>query len=210
MTMKMDVFARISFMKIDRDTKIILIGASTGGPGVIETLISALPKDFLVPICIVQHFPSELTHSFVSRLQTRTLNRVVESQEGLMIENGMIIVAKGGSNLGFYLSDTRDIMITQISEEIRNDFIPSVDAMMLSASSVYKASSILAILLSGIGDDGVEGMIKIKREGGYTICQDEKSSAVFGMPGRAVERGGASAVMSVEEISREMIKFGLQ
>lgn len=197
-------------MRFERDTKIILIGASTGGPGVIETLISALPKDFLVPICIVQHFPSELTHSFVSRLQTCTLNRVVESQEGQMIAKGMIIIAKGGSNLGFCLSDTKSIMITHISEEVRNDFIPSVDAMMLSASSIYQASSILAILLSGIGDDGVEGMLKIKREGGYTICQDEESSAVFGMPGRTIERGGASAVMSVQEISREMIKFGSQ
>lgn len=188
-------------------SKIILIGASTGGPGVIEKLVSALPEHFSVPICIVQHFPSELTHSFVSRLQTCTSNKVVESYEGLILEEGSVVVAKGGTHMGFRMKNHLHC-ITQEVEAVRDDFIPSVDVMMLSAAEIYESSSILAILLSGIGDDGAEGMVKIKSLGGFTIAQNEKSSAVFGMPGRAIERGGASIVLSVDEIAQMMIGFG--
>lgn len=194
-------------MKAPNNAKIILIGASTGGPGVIEKLITALPEHFSIPICIVQHFPSELTHSFVSRLQTCTSNKVIESYEGLLLEKGSVIVARGGAHIGFKMKNNT-LSITQEVEAMRNDFIPSVDVMMLSAAQVYEPSSILAILLSGIGDDGAEGMVKIKSLGGVTIAQDEKSSAVFGMPGRAIERGGASAVLSIDEIAVMMIRFG--
>lgn len=187
-------------------SKIILIGASTGGPGIIEKLITALPESFLVPICIVQHFPSELTHSFVTRLQTYTKNRVIESYDGLVLEGGIVVVAKGGVNLGFRLENTH-VIISEEVESVRNDFVPSVDGMMLSAAKIYEPTSILSILLSGIGDDGANGMVKIKTLGGLSICQDEKSSPVFGMPGRAIERGGASAVLSVEEIAQTMIRF---
>lgn len=197
---------QMSIMKFIQHSKVILIGASTGGPGIIEKLLTALPKNFTIPICIVQHFPSELTHSFVSRLQTYTSNKVVESFDGLVVEGGIIVVARGGVDLGFRL-ENHHIVITQGSEVGRHDFIPSVDAMMLSAIEVYEPTFILAVLLSGIGDDGAEGMVKIKTMGGWTVCQDEKSSAVFGMPGRAIDRGGASEVLSVDEIAQRIIGF---
>lgn len=195
-------------MKAPNNAKIILIGASTGGPGVIEKLIAALPDNFSIPICIVQHFPSELTPSFVSRLQTCTTNTVVESTDGMILDEGLVVVAKGGTHIGFRMKNHR-VSIIQEFEGIRNDFIPSVDVMMLSAAEVYEPSSILAILLSGIGDDGADGMVKIKSLGGFTIVQDEKSSAVFGMPGRAIERGGVNAVLTIDEIADMMARFGL-
>lgn len=189
-------------------SKIILIGASTGGPGVIEKLISSLPNNFSVPICIVQHFPSELTLSFALRLQTLTCNKVIESYDGMILEKGMIVIAKGGVHLGFRVQSNH-IAIKQSSVGIRNDFIPSVDEMMINCLDVYEPSSILAILLSGIGDDGVEGIVKIHSLGGFTICQDEQSSAVFGMPARAIERGAAKAILPVDEIAAMMKKFAL-
>lgn len=197
-------------MKAFSSSKIILIGASTGGPGIIEHLISALPDHFSIPICIVQHFPAELTHSFVSRLQTCTSNRVLESKEGLVLEAGMIVVARGGSHLGFTLGTDHLPMITQLTEGIRDDFVPSVDCMMLSALEVYDPTSILAILLSGIGDDGADGMVKVKLLGGFSVCQNEQSSAVFGMPGRAIERGGVCEILSVDQIAETMIRYGAQ
>lgn len=187
-------------------SKLILIGASTGGPGIIEKLITALPQHFTIPICIVQHFPSDLTHSFVARLQTYTTNHVIESFDGLVLETGMIVVARGGIHMGFGV-ENHHLVIRQKLSGVRNDFIPSVDEMMLSAIDVYEPASVLAILLSGIGDDGADGMVKIKKMGGFTICQDEKSSAVFGMPGRAIERGGASAILSVDEITHKIQQF---
>lgn len=192
-------------------TKIVLIGASTGGPGVIEQLISALPAHYPHPICIVQHFPAQLTHSFATRLQTCTANRVVESSDGLILSGEMIVIAHGGNHLSFCVNKEQ-IMLTHKSahEGIREDFVPSVDEMFLSAAEVYEPSSIMAILLSGIGDDGAEGMVKIASEGGITLCQNEASSAVFGMPRQAIERGGARYVLSPIEIVEAIIKFGKQ
>lgn len=195
-------------MRAAHHHKIILIGASTGGPGVIEKLICALPEPLLHPICIVQHFPPELTFSFVARLQTCTSSKVVESYDGLLLEPGMIVVAKGGTHLEFSLSKDRSPVVAHSSSAIRNDFMPSVDVMFLSASKVYEPSSILAVLLTGIGDDGANGMVAIKSSGGLSVCQDEKSSAVFGMPGRAIERGGACLILPVGEIAQTILEFG--
>ncbi len=192
-------------------TKIVLIGASTGGPGVIEQLISALPAHYPHPICIVQHFPAQLTHSFATRLQTCTANSVVESSDGLILSGEMIVIAHGGDHLSFGTKG-ESVMLTHKNahEGVREDFVPSVDEMFLSAAEVYEPSSIMAILLSGIGDDGAEGMVKIASEGGITLCQNEASSAVFGMPRQAIERGGARYVLSPIEIVEAMIKFGKQ
>lgn len=180
--------------------KIVLMGASTGGPGIIERLIGSLPARYPHPICIVQHFPAELTHSFVSRLQTCTSNHVLESSHGLKLEHSMIVIAQGGVHVGFTSDPAGNLFIRHTSYGVRNDFIPSVDEMFLSASEEIIPTSILAILLTGIGDDGAMGMVKITLLGGMSVCQDEKSSPVFGMPARAIERGGANMVLSPEEI----------
>ncbi|MDD5051528.1 MAG: CheB methylesterase domain-containing protein [Sulfuricurvum sp.] len=194
-----------------QNSKIILIGASTGGPGIIEKLVSLLPPDYPYPICIVQHFPAELTPSFVNRLQMFTTNKVIESYEGLVLGKGMVIVGKGGVHLGFQQKGDGSVIVHQIEAKDgkRNDFVPSVDVMMLSAIETYSPKSVLAILLSGIGDDGADGMVKITSLGGMSICQDEKSSPVFGMPGRAIERGGAIKILAPDEIAQFIILFGL-
>lgn len=196
-------------MRPVQPSKIVLIGASTGGPGVIEKLIGALMPDYPYPICIVQHFPVGLSTSFASRLQVCTPNRVVESEERLALSGGLIVVAKGGVHLTFRSSAEEGLSIRQLSahEGNRSDFVPSVDDMFLSASQTWPGGSILAILLTGIGDDGVEGMIRIASSGGTTVCQNEESSPVFGMPARAIEKGAASRVLTPEEIIRVMDDF---
>lgn len=188
--------------------KTVLIGASTGGPGIIEKLISALPDHYPHPICIIQHFPAELTHSFVARLQTCTSNRVLESSHGLKLEKAMIVVGHGGVHIGFTSDSAGNLFIRHASHGVRNDFVPSVDEMMLSASEEITPTSILAILLTGIGDDGARGMAKITSLGGMSICQDERSSPVFGMPARAIERGGAKLILPPEAIIQVIQGFG--
>lgn len=191
-------------------SKIVLIGASTGGPGVIEKLISGVMGDYPYPICIVQHFPSGLSSSFASRLQNCTSNRVVESSDRLVLEGGMIVVAHGGSHLTFAADGGEGRLAVRHLEGDRgerHDFIPSVDDMFFSAAALWPGQSILAILLTGIGDDGVEGMVRIASKGGVTVCQDEKSSPVFGMPARAIEKGAAGYILAPEEIIRMMDEF---
>lgn len=186
--------------------KIVLIGASTGGPGVIEKLIASLPDHYPHPICIVQHFPAELTHSFVTRLQSCTSNHVMESEDGMKLDKG-IIIAHGGVHIGFTHDVAGNLFIHHHTDGKRNDFMPSVDEMMLSAAKVIEPSSILAILLTGIGDDGAYGMAEITSLGGMTICQDEKSSPVFGMPARAIERGGSKLILPPEAIIQIILGF---
>lgn len=189
--------------------KMVLIGASTGGPGVIERIISALPDGYAYPVCIVQHFPPELTRSFATRLQSCTPNRVVESYEGLCPENGMVIVARGGEHLTFVSGENGAVRIHQISplEGIRDDFVPSVDTMFASGAEIF-GSDVMAVLLTGIGDDGAEGMLRIAQRGGKTVCQDEASCAVFGMPRQAIERKAAHHILSPEAIVEAIIGFG--
>jgi len=191
-------------------SKIVLIGASTGGPGVIEQIIASLPSNYPYPVCIVQHFPAALTHSFAARLQSRTTNSVIESSEGLILRSGMVIIAHGGTHLSFRMNSEGEVTLLHKSaqEGRREDFVPSVDEMFLSAADVYSPSSIMAILLSGIGDDGAEGMVKIMSLGGETLCQDEGSSAVFGMPRQAIERGGACRILSPEQMAEAIFEFG--
>lgn len=188
--------------------KIVLIGASTGGPGVIEQLISSLPSQYPHPICIVQHFPPELTQSFATRLQTCTQNRVVESSDGLKMDAGLIVIAHGGIHIGFTRDKNDNIFLHHFATGERNDFIPSIDVMMLSAAQHLIPSSILAILLTGIGDDGALGMAKITSLGGMSVCQDEKSSPVFGMPARAIECGGAKFILPPKAIIDTLKRFG--
>lgn len=178
----------------------------------IERLIAQLPGNYPHPICIVQHFPPELTNSFASRLQTLTSLRVVESYEGLEPDGGMVIIARGGAHMGFEQTAGRKIAIKQFAplRGMRDDFIPSVDIMFESASETFEGRSILAVLLTGIGDDGVEGMVRIASGGGSTVCQNEESCPVFGMPARAIARGVAHAVLSPDEIRAAIIKFGVQ
>ncbi|MEW5832220.1 MAG: CheB methylesterase domain-containing protein [Campylobacterota bacterium] len=197
-------------MYLPAPSKIVLIGASTGGPGVIEKLISGVRGDYPCPICIVQHFPSGLSSSFASRLQNCTSNRVVESSDRLVLERGMVVVAHGGYHLTFTEAGTEGHFAVRHlygEQGKRHDFIPSVDDMFFSAADLWPGKSILAILLTGIGDDGVEGMVRIASKGGMTICQDEKSSPVFGMPARAIEKGAAGYILSPEEIIRMMDDF---
>ncbi len=191
-------------------SRIVVIGASTGGPGVIEKLLAALPHRYPHPICIVQHFPVGLSSSFVSRLQTLTSNRVVESRDHLRLEAGMIVVARGGVHMNLSCSSPGEITVRETVAEqgYRSDFVPSVDDLFISAARSHDMIETLAILLTGIGDDGAEGLMRIALSGGITVCQSESSCPVFGMPARAIEKGAARYVFAPEEIINMIAGFG--
>ncbi len=184
----------------DEITKIVLIGSSTGGPGLIGQICSALPKDYKYPVCIVQHMPEQFTKAFVERLDRASVLNVYETANNMEILPGNIYVAKGGVHMNFAKKVSGKIVVREDTAKGKNFFQPSVNDMMLSALEVFDASNIIGVILTGIGDDGADAMVKLKKLGAYTLGESEESATVYGMPREAYERGGVSEQLDFKQI----------
>ncbi len=173
-------------------TRLLLIGASTGGPGLIEQICTSLPADFPYAVCIVQHMPEQFTAAFATRLDRTSILPVVETGNNMELSPGCIYVARGGVHLHFAKKVSGKIVIREEKEKHERFFQPSVDEMFFSALKVFPAEKIVGVLLTGIGDDGADGMVAIKQGGGFTIGESEETATVYGMPKEAFVRGGVS------------------
>lgn len=175
----------------------IVIGASTGGTEALAALIEQMPKDF-PPTMIVQHMPGLYTATFARRLNTLGQVSVKEAQDGDQIGPGEVLVAPGGFQLRMEMGSSGPV--ARVTDEGPvNRHAPSVDVLFKSAAAVYRSRAI-GILLTGMGDDGADGMVSICQHGGFTIAQDEASSVVYGMPAEALRRGGASEVSALHDV----------
>jgi len=193
-------------INIDIDMNFVLIGASTGGPRLIENICKTLPADYPHCVCIVQHMPSNFISNFIRRLNSICDIEIVEADNGVEMKKSRIIIAKGGKHLHF--RKKFKTFTASLSSNVRDRFfVPSVDEMFLSAVEVLPAEKILAVELTGIGDDGADGMVELRKKGAYTIAESEKTAVVYGMPKEAFIRGGASKVLDFNDILDEIIKF---
>lgn len=172
--------------------KVLLIGASTGGPGLIEQICSSLPANFPYAVFVVQHMPEQFTAAFATRLNRVSQLSVVESTHNMELCSGRIYLARGGVHMHFAKKASGKFVVREESNKNNQFFQPSVDEMFSSALKVFGAQNIVAVLLTGIGDDGADGMVAIKTSGGFTIGESEESAVVYGMPKEAYERGGVS------------------
>lgn len=180
--------------------KILLIGASTGGPGLIEQICRGLPENFPMPVCIVQHMPEQFTAAFATRLDRVSSLPVLESKNNIELSNGCIYVAKGGVHLHFAKKVSGKIVLREEQDKKSQFFQPSINEMYESALKVFRGDQIVAVLLTGIGDDGADGMVAIKKAGGFTIGESEETATVYGMPKEAYERGGVIQQLSFPKI----------
>lgn len=181
-------------------SKVVLIGASTGGPGLIEQICASLPIDYKFPVCIVQHMPEQFTKAFVERLNRSSNLNVHESAKNMELLPGNIYIARGGVHMNFGKKVSGTIVIREDEKKGSNFFQPSVNEMMLSALNLFDAKNVVAILLTGIGDDGAQGMVELKHSGAYTIAESEASATVYGMPREAYERGGVTEQLDFKHI----------
>lgn len=189
------------------DMKFVLIGASTGGPRLIEAICKNLPKEYPHAVCIVQHMPTEFTANFAKRLNTLSKVEVLEADNGVELQKSRVIIAKGGKHLHFRKKlKSYSCMLAPNTRE--RFFVPSVDEMFFSALDTLPTKNILAVELTGIGDDGADGMVALKKAGAYTLAESEESAIVYGMPKEAAERGGATKVLPFNEILEEIIRYG--
>lgn len=187
--------------------KVVLIGVSTGGPGLIEQIVSSLPANYPQAVCIVQHMPAQFTRAFAERLARVSDLPVHESSNNDEVLPGHIYLARGGVHMHFRKKTSGKIVTYDGTDKNSRFFQPSVDEMFESALKVFPAKKIFAVLLTGIGDDGADGMVEIKKAGGYTVAESEATAVVYGMPKAAYERGGTSEVMDFKEIKEKILSY---
>jgi two-component system chemotaxis response regulator CheB len=187
---------------VTSDPGCVIIASSTGGPDALGVLFAALPADFPLPILVVQHMPADFTKLLAKRLDGRSALRVFESQGGEPVERGTAQIAPGeyhlevvGRSLG---STTR---LTTAAPE--NSCRPAADVMFRSAVAAY-GDRLIAVVLSGMGQDGMLGCEHVRAAGGQVVAQDEDSSVVWGMPGAVVRAGLADVVLPIERIADDV------
>lgn len=185
---------------------IVLIGSSTGGPTLIEKIISSLPDNYPFPVMIVQHMPDNFTAGFAKRLNNYTNLEVIESKNAQIIKNGQVVIANGGKHLTI-AKKSSGVYIMRHKDKNERFFTPSVDELFLSAAKYMDSSKILAVELTGIGDDGAEGMLELRGKGAYTLAEDESTAVVYGMPKSCWENGGAMKKLPFPIIVNEIINF---
>lgn len=184
--------------------KLIAIGASTGGVEAIANILQALPRD-LPPIVITQHIPGNFSTSFVQRLDRISKLDVFEVRERILLNDSGVYLAAGG--LHMVLEKRHDGYYAKPQEGIRiSRHCPSVDVMFRSVNNVIGRNA-LAIIMTGMGDDGSIGIKDLYDNGAYTIAQDEKSCVVFGMPKQAIAKGAICEVVSLDSISEKILSF---
>jgi len=175
-----------------------VIGSSTGGPAalmqVFGSFVEPPPSAFLVS----QHMPAGFTQGFADRLDRLTRLRAREACDGDVPEPGLVLVAPGGSHLT--LEATLKGPLVKLKDGSRGDkYVPSVDKLFESASKCYGAD-LLAVVLTGMGDDGRRGVRAVDAAGGQVVAESEKTAVIFGMPLQAIRTGVVDAVLPLAEI----------
>jgi two-component system chemotaxis response regulator CheB len=188
--------------------EVLVIGVSTGGPNALEQLLPLLSQDLPVPALIVQHMPKLFTNVLAERLNRCCPLRVVEAYQGAPLQPGVVWLAPGDVHMEVTLRPggseaSPPAQIKLHSQEPLHHCRPAVDYLFLSAARIYGAGT-LAVVLTGMGSDGLDGARAVYDRGGAVLAQDEASSAVWGMPGRVVEAGIASAVLPLDGLAREI------
>jgi two-component system chemotaxis response regulator CheB len=181
----------------------ICIGVSTGGPMALMQIFSQFATPISVPIFIVQHMPPSFTALLAARLSTAGVMTVKEAQEGEIAVAGMGYIAPGGFHMTLEKSGTKTIIHLN-TESPENSCRPAVDVLFRAAAEVY-GGGVLAVMLTGMGYDGLKGCQAIAAKGGQIIAQDEATSVVWGMPGAIVQAGLAQAVLPIEKMSEEIV-----
>jgi two-component system chemotaxis response regulator CheB len=184
-------------------SKVVAIGISTGGPNSLEYMLSHLPPEFPAAILVVQHMPAGFTETFARRLNDSCSLDVKEAQSGDLLAAGRVLVCPGDRHMKVRRMPLGDVVV--LSDDVKmNGHRPSVDVLFRSVGQEFGADSI-GLLMTGMGEDGAEGLGVMKAAGALTIAQDEASSIVFGMPRAAIERGYACRVVSLEALPATLV-----
>lgn len=185
--------------------ELVAIGASAGGPSALSTLLSSIPSDFPVPIMVVQHLPDEFIVGLSRWLNDVTPLTVQVATDSVRLMPGNVYLSPGNIHMTVARQDTH--LMTRLVEEPKNQrYCPSVDVLFHSVAAVCSSSAV-GIILTGMGEDGAEGLLALRRAGGRTFAQDRVSCTVFGMPAAAIQRGAVDHEFTLPQISQRLVRY---
>jgi len=184
---------------------IVAIGISTGGPNALREVLAKIDPKFPKPILIVQHMPAGFTKEFASSLDRICPLNVKEAEDGDLIHPGQVYVAPGDYHIKVEKSTLCNI-IRLSQEPQRNGHRPSADVLFESVAKMYKNRA-LGVIMTGMGKDGAVELAEMRKQGAWTLGQDEKSAIVYGMPRAAFELGAVQKQVSLEDMASEMNKL---
>ena len=187
---------------------IVAIGVSTGGPAALEEVLPQLPRLFPLPIVVVQHMPELFTGLLAQRLQNYCGLRVCEAAEGTPVLPGSVFIARGDHHLELLKPSSAGLppALHLTGAPLENHCRPSVDVLFRSVAALY-GGNVLAVVLTGMGSDGLAGCRLLRNAGATIVVQDEASSAVWGMPGAVAQAGLADRVLPLRQIGAEILRL---
>jgi len=190
--------------KGDSQVRQLVIGASTGGPPALQSLLASLPVDLPAGVAICQHMPAGFTRAFAERLDRMTDFEVLEAKNGDLMRPGRVLIAPGGMNLALHRRGEEVVAFVD-KPAVDQRYVPSVDVLFRSASDIY-SDRLLGVVLTGMGNDGSRGTQLIKERGGCVLAENESSSVVFGMPKEAIATGCVDGVFALEEMGPAVLQ----
>lgn len=186
------------------NVQLIVIGVSTGGPNALATLVPSFPKDIGVPVLIVQHMPPMFTKLLAERLSILCPLNCREAADGEEVGPGDLRLAPGNFHMTVSRKDGRFLLHLN-QEPLENSCRPAVDVLFRHAAACAQ-NHVLAVILTGMGQDGLRGGEAVKTEGGVLLAQDEATSVVWGMPGAVAQAGIADAILPLQDIGPEIVR----
>lgn len=183
--------------------QVVIIGVSTGGPRTLMQIVPELPANLGAPIIIVQHMPENFTHGFAQRLASHSALQVKEAVDGEALLNNEVYVAPGGHHLR--LKKEKGGIHLHIFRASDEDIIsPSVNTTLHSAIDIF-GKRVVGTILTGMGNDGCEAMIRLHDLGGMTIAESSETAVIFGMPKEVISAGAASVVAPLDQIAKRIL-----
>jgi two-component system chemotaxis response regulator CheB len=191
--------------KRNHPVSIVAIGSSTGGPPALQSVITALPRNFPVGVVIAQHMPKTFTASLAARLDSLSQVTVREAVNMEPLEPGTVLIAPGGQHLTVRKIGGKPVI--QISEQpLETLYHPCIDVLMRSVAEAYSQAT-MGVILTGMGSNGLDGIRLLKQKGGVAIAQNEESCVVYGMPRAIIEANLADHIAPIEQIAAEILSF---
>jgi two-component system chemotaxis response regulator CheB len=189
--------------RLKKQPKLLVIGASTGGPVALAEVLITLPANFPLPIVLVQHMPENFTKAFAERLNKQCNIRVREAVDGDQLEPGLALLAPGGKQL--MLDKRNGGSVRVLPDDERVNYKPSLDITFGSAANIY-GDKVLGVVLTGMGSDGCNGARLLKEAGSALWSQDEASCVIYGMPMAVARAGLTDKVLSLKDIGPRLVR----